>query len=409
MILHMLTFISYLALTLTTGQAAPIINSSRPRLPVVDLGVTVHRATSNESGGYYVFSNIPYAEPPVGPLRFAQPVPRATVNRTIDDGTNTRICPQANPAWIGISISYVFQVIGARSGQNTSEGNGSIPAPSPYPQLPQSEDCLLLDINVPQTVFKFGVIDESKKLPVLVWIHGGGFAVGSKNDVNPAGLMAAGRRDGRAGFVYVGINYRLLALTWVNKNIHRFGGNPGAVTVIGESAGGSGIKAQLSAFGGVQGSTPFRRGIIQSPAMRPASSAALYAQVYKEFLAAAKLPSISAARALPTTQIQALNAAIIGNAPFGHYPFGPNVDGQFIPDEPAKLLTRGLVDKSVDLIVARNSAEGLLFVDPRVQNETGFEAYFQSLMPTVPRTRISQLATVYPEDFSGAQPYKDQT
>ena len=89
------------------------------------------------------------------------------------------------------------------TGQPLPPGAGGPGASAPDPR--QSEDCLYLDVKAPRAVF-----DEGRKgLPVLVWIHGGGFTAGSKNEVNPAGLIGQGLRDGKRGFVYVGINYRL--------------------------------------------------------------------------------------------------------------------------------------------------------------------------------------------------------
>ncbi len=81
----------------------------------------------------------------------------------------------------------------------------------------------------------------------------------------------------------------------------------------------------------------------------------------------------------------------------------------FIPDYPGELLSAGVVDKQVKVIVAHNLDEGLLFTDPRVSDDAGFRAYLSGLMPSVTASRINVLATqIYPPDFSGAQPYRDQ-
>lgn len=149
---------------------------------------------------YYTFSNIPYAEPPVGQLRFRLPIPSLRINRTVNDGSNPRICPQANAAFFGISVPYLLQTLfGVPPG---SGGGGPPPTSGP----PESEDCLLLDVSVPKAIWD---AKATASAPVLVWIHGGGFAMGSKSGFNPTGLLAQARRNGAPGVIYVGINYRL--------------------------------------------------------------------------------------------------------------------------------------------------------------------------------------------------------
>ena len=137
----------------------------------------------------------------MGQLRFRVPIPKITINRTLNDGSVTRICPQANGAWLGISVPFMIETITGQSLPPSDGSTGGAPAPDPR----ESEDCLYLDVKTPRAVFDQGV----SGLPVVVWIHGGGFASGSKDGVNPAGLIAQGLRDGKPGFVYVGINYRL--------------------------------------------------------------------------------------------------------------------------------------------------------------------------------------------------------
>ncbi|KAK5662492.1 hypothetical protein OQA88_8404 [Cercophora sp. LCS_1] len=393
--------------------------------PVVDLLTSVHEGVLNATAGFYSFNNVPYAEPPVGQLRFRAPIPKITVNRTVNNGSVGRICPQApGAAWLGISVPFMLETI---TGQPPPPG-GPPPVTLPDPRI--SEDCLYLDVKAPRAVLE----NNQRNLPVLVWIHGGGFTGGHKSADNPAGLIAQGLRDGKSGFVYVAINYRLglfgfppkgnrdwdvatnaglmdqrLALLWVQLNIRKFGGDPDKVTVIGESAGASSIQAQLTAYFGIDGFTPFKRAIIQSPAIRPATDAAVYAQVHQQFLATAGVSSMSDARDLTTAQLQGINAAMVGTSSFAHFTFGPNVDGLFFPDYLSHSLATRKVDRTVEVIVSYTLQEGLLFTDPRVQNNTAFKAFFAGLMPSIPAPKIDALAAVYPEDFSGAQPYRNQT
>jgi carboxylesterase type B len=88
---------------------------------------------------------------------------------------------------------------------------------------------------------------------------------------------------------------------------------------------------------------------------------------------------------------------------------GPNVDGVFIPDYPAAMLAAGRVDRNVEVVVAHNLNEGLLFADPRVSDQAGFTAFLAGLAPLVPTAKINTLADqIYPPDFSGAYPYRNQ-
>lgn len=312
---------------------------------------------------------------------------------------------------------------------------GAPPGPPP-PNPQESEDCLLLDVFVPVSTFNAIASQTAPLVPVLVWIHGGGFAGGSKaNQGNPALLLAKSAQNGLPGMVFVEINYRLgmfgfppkgptdtavdpnagffdqmLALQWVQQNIKSFGGDPTQVTVMGESAGGASIWAQMQAFGSANNTPLFQRAIIQSPAQRPASDAALYAQVFQQFVATSNLTSVTAAKALDTQALQALNRQIIGNAAFGAFTFGPSIDGDFLPANQFTMLTAGQFARNVDLIIAHNANEGLLFTDPRVQDNKALIAYLTAFMPSINPAVIQNIATnIYPEDFSGALGYTTQT
>ena len=113
-----------------------------------------------------------------------------------------------------------------------------------------------------------------------------------------------------------GIYDQRLALEWIRLNIAKFGGDRNSITVMGESAGAGSIMTHLSAFGGIDGSSPFQRAIIQSPAMKPAVDAARYGQLYQVFLDAAGVSNYAEARALTSQQLQAVNDAMVGQAAF---------------------------------------------------------------------------------------------
>ena len=172
-------------------------------LPIVDLGYELHQAAYfNSTGGFYNFSNIRYAAPPLGNLRFAAPQPPETDRSSIQTGSVGRICPQADPAWLLIAEKYIPEYLAGQTVFNessfanlTSSSSGSV---SIDPRT--TEDCLFLDVIVPQDIFKNAGHDHGA--PVLVWIYGGGYTGGSKDGSgNPAGLIARSEANNSPGVI----------------------------------------------------------------------------------------------------------------------------------------------------------------------------------------------------------------
>ncbi|XP_051047186.1 carboxylesterase 1C-like [Phodopus roborovskii] len=179
-----------------------------------------------------IFLGVPFAKPPLGSLRFAPPQPPEPWNFVKNTTSYPPMCSQ--DAVGGQVLSELFT--------NRKE---SIP-------LQFSEDCLYLNIYTPADLTK------SSRLPVMVWIHGGGLMVGGASTYDGLALSA------HENVVVVMIQYRLgifgllstgdehcpgnwghldqvAALHWVQDNIANFGGNPGSVTIFGESAGGASV------------------------------------------------------------------------------------------------------------------------------------------------------------------------
>jgi hypothetical protein len=162
------------ALLVTLATATPLI-SRQEQLPVVDLGYDVHQAiTYNDTFNYYEFSNIPFAQPPVGDLRFAAPQPPLrNKDRTPKNGSGLRICPQASTGWSDIAFSFYLNYTILQAGVLTGQVNASslstlldlIPLADngtiqPFPEAlfeafpGESEDCLYLDVLVPRDVYE---------------------------------------------------------------------------------------------------------------------------------------------------------------------------------------------------------------------------------------------------------------
>uniref|UniRef100_K7D307 Carboxylic ester hydrolase n=1 Tax=Pan troglodytes TaxID=9598 RepID=K7D307_PANTR len=179
-----------------------------------------------------VFLGIPFAKPPLGPLRFTPPQPAEPWSFVKNATSYPPMCTQDPKA--GQLLSELFT--------NRKE---NIP-------LKLSEDCLYLNIYTPADLTK------KNRLPVMVWIHGGGLMVGAASTYDGLALAAHENvvvvtiqyRLGIWGFFSTGDEHspgnwghldQLAALRWVQDNIASFGGNPGSVTIFGESAGGESV------------------------------------------------------------------------------------------------------------------------------------------------------------------------
>ena len=279
------------------------------------------------------FLGIPYAAPPVGALRWQPPRPAAP--------------------WHGIRAATSYAP--------------HCPQPSStFGQASTSEDCLYLNVFTPAR-------NKARNLPVMVWVHGGSLRTGESDDYNPAGLV-------RHGVVVVTINYRLgalgfladaalasrpggpsgnyglmdqqAALRWVQRNIRGFGGNPGDVTLFGESAGGLSTLSQL-ASPGARGL--FQRAIVESGTYQLTQQPLAAAEAAgKAFAAKAGCASNTAAclRGLPVSTILA------NEDPVG---YTPDVDGAVLTQSIKTALARGQFNR-VPVVIGTNHDEYRLFV-----------------------------------------------
>ncbi|MBZ3891029.1 Cocaine esterase [Sciurus carolinensis] len=229
-----LTIVAYgLLLLLFQGQGQDSVSPIRTTHTGQVQGSLVH--VKGTDVGVHTFLGIPFAKPPLGPLRFAAPEPPEPWSGVRDGTSHPAMCLQNADI------------------MNTEALNlGSIN----LPPIPMSEDCLYLNIYSPTHA------REGSNLPVMVWIHGGALVVGMASLYDGSILAAIENvvvvtiqyRLGVLGFFSTGDQHatgnwgyldQVAALRWVQQNIAYFGGNPDRVTIFGESAGGTSVSSHV--------------------------------------------------------------------------------------------------------------------------------------------------------------------
>ncbi len=350
-----------------------------------------------------VFLGIPFARPPVGPRRFHAPAPPVS-------WSGVRSARRVGPAapQIGPVSPMIRTLIGAAGSK-------------------QSQDCLYLNVWTPGA--------DNGRRPVMVWIHGGAFILGSGSTP----LYSGGRLAQRGDVVVVTINYRLgalgflnwnalcdepdrppanvglrdqiAALEWVRDNIEAFGGDPDNVTVFGESAGAMSVGTLL---GTPRARGLFHRAILQSGAAHNVSSPELADRVsrnYVEALGVQETPTTALAQ-LSVTELmrgQARTTASIGLAD-GVLAWQPCIDGDLLTEQPLDAIERGL-SADVPVMIGTNRDEWKLFMagDRFRLSERKLNERLQRLLPGFNKEGVAHAelaATAYAtvKGIRGAEP-----
>jgi para-nitrobenzyl esterase len=283
-----------------------------------------------------VFLGIPYAAAPVGALRWRAPQPVQPWSGTRDALAFGPDFPQA--------------------------ANAKLRAPR------QDEDCLYLNVWTP-------ALDAGAKLPVLFWIHGGGFTSGSGSDIRSDGarlaaegavVVALNYRSGLFGFLAhpalsresdagVSGNYGLLdqlaALAWVRENIAAFGGDAARITVFGVSAGSASISLLLA--------SPRARGAFDSAILHSPGAARPLASLQQAETAGAALGELQALRTLPASEVLARTALMNPKVRALTAPrvLRPIRDGWLLPEDERPVFQQGRLH-AMPMIVGSNTDEG---------------------------------------------------
>jgi para-nitrobenzyl esterase len=347
-----------------TGLArtpAPVMTASGLVQGVVEEDLTVYRG-------------IPFAAPPLGDLRWRAPQPVAS--------------------WEGVRVTDTF-------GPDPYQGDGKGHV---------SEDCLYLNIWTPAK-------SSDERIPVLVWIYGGGFSFGS--NTTP---VHNGEHLARKGVVLVTINYRvgplgflahpelsaesphgvsgnyglldqIAGLQWVRRNIAAFGGDPDRVTIFGESAGGIAVSMLCA--------SPLATGLFQGAISQSGGS---FGPTRPTTYPGENMRTLAQAEAAGVAYVQRAGVASLAELrlmPPGQLPAGwgsgaawPIVDGRVIPDDQYRLYEVGRFN-DVDILVGYNSDEGLSFSREKTPEEyranvaTRYGPFADKLLAAYPATETA--------------------
>jgi para-nitrobenzyl esterase len=294
--------------------------------------------------GIRVFRGVPFAQPPVGELRFRPPA-----------------APQP---WTGVREAMQFAPAALQPGGSK-----------------QSEDCLYLNVWAQA---------GATKQPVLVWVHGGGFVSGRASDMDGAVFARDGvicvtvaYRLGVLGFLDVspalGDSYRgsanngvrdlMASLTWVQQNIAAFGGDPAQVTVGGESAG-----AKLS---DILLGVPAAQGLFQQVISESGGAercwlrdeGVLIGETFAKLWTKAQGGPASAMKTASAAQILAAQESFDSTTPV-HFPLRPEADGSLIPRLPQESVEAGMA-RSKRLLIGTNRDESAFFIGPHPNHDPG--------------------------------------
>ncbi|XP_043191014.1 juvenile hormone esterase-like [Amphibalanus amphitrite] len=348
-------------LTLFLAAAAAAYLSPPYRPLVTTLEGTVSGATDRSADGslFFSFKGIRYAQPPVGPLRFEPPLRHPGWRGIVDALEHGNKCAQ-------------FEAFNSNS-NNTRLG---------------VEDCLFVNVYTRQLPGRESTLTG---LPVMVYVHGGGFYLGSgDSDIygphyvmdEPVVLVTFNYRLGPFGFFTThdaaapgnyGMLDQVLLLQWVQDNIAAFGGDPGLVTIFGQSAGGASVSLLVL--------SPLGKGLFQHAISQSGASFSFFAASGKRRGLAVKLATqlgclqpnsdalVDCVKRTPTQVLQDAWEAIGEHDNIG---FRPRADRErnfpFLPDDARVLLATGNFNL-VPWISGMTSLEGALFLPQQLPTE----------------------------------------
>ncbi|TFY81776.1 hypothetical protein EWM64_g2235 [Hericium alpestre] len=396
----------------------PLTSVSKPPAPTVQLDKGVF--TGVQKGNTQSFMSIPYALPPIGNRRFRLPEPYPVYEGYYSATSFKPSCPQqamTMPGWLDNELKHALDKV----------------VDSMYDHFtPDSEDCLTINVVKPADATPLS------KLPVVVWIFGGGFQVGGTATYgDPSEKMVERSMQLGQPMIYVSMNYRVsalgflaskevraagvgnlglqdqrLALKWVQKYVSNFGGDPSKVTIWGQSAGSISVSLHMITNNGNHENL-FRGAIMQSGGPIPVAGVE-NGQVYYDDLVkrVGCQNSRDTLQCLRGIDFRLLQAAIDTSPNFFAFQglvlaWLPRVDGVFLREPPQHLVLKGEVAK-VPFMTGNCDDEGTLFAisSTNLTHNNHMRDYLrQFMLPKASDAQIDLMLRHYPDFAPAGSPF----
>ncbi|KAF5319927.1 hypothetical protein D9611_011019 [Ephemerocybe angulata] len=384
---------------------------------IVDVGYAQYQGAVN-SHGNVEFLGLRYASPPVG-------------TRVNGVQLANKHPPRCHVASWGTNPHSPFRSNASLESREGPRSRGSSPLVARDLQIPPiSEDCLFLSVFIPGPK-----LTSSARLPVVVWIHGGGYNIGSATypgagpeviyDGNDLVKFSGGNaivihlqyRLGLFGFLAgddvkskgalnAGLLDQQFALRWVQQHISKFGGDPLRVTVWGRSAGAGSVLQHLIANGGKTMPPLFKSAMLSSPFLPPQYwyndriPKALYNEVVTKTGCDSSQNKLECIRKADINLLDSANIAIGNNSFIGTFGFLPVVDGVLIQERPLQALQRRKLNTR-NVLIMTNAHEGTIFVQQeRIDDVVD---YATQLFPTLSTPEAKSIANLYAGLGSGVE------
>lgn len=415
------TIFSLLPLAIAAPAAVPLDKRASPTVVAPSAGATV---VGKSLLGVETFNGIPFAQPPTGNLRLKPPQPLTSSAGQVDGTQTPKACPQ-----------FFFSLDANNFPTNVL---GTVLNTPLFQKVTNAgEDCLTINVQRPAGT------TSSSKLPVLFWIFGGGFELGSTQMYDATSLITSSISAGKP-IVFVAVNYRVggfgfmpgkeilkdgsanlglldqrLGLKWVADNIAAFGGDPDKVTIWGESAGAISVADQMLMYDGdntYNGKPLFRAGIMNSGSIIPAEPVdsakgqAVYDAVTKSAGCSSASDTLACLRTKDyTTFLNAANS-VPGLLSYTSVSLSylPRPDGTALTDSPDKLVAAGKYTKT-PFIVGDQEDEGTLFglFTPNLTTTQDVTNYLSTVFfPTADKKVLSGLVATYQNTIEDGSPFR---